>query len=590
MPIKILSEETINKIAAGEVIERPANAVKELAENALDAGSRRIEIELRGAGRQLIRVRDDGTGMAREDLTLAVTRHATSKINEFSDIYGLSTMGFRGEALPSIAAVSRFTLQSQPHSAPSGWEIRIAGGKLKESRAWAGAPGTTVEVSDLFFNTPARAKFLKVEATERNHCLRIIEELALARPDVAFTVIAEGKTVLAAPEAKTARERVMDVLGTAFANKLIPIEASHPLLSLTGFVTRREHSFPGRQNQFLFINRRPVNLGKLITHSLYEAYRETLPQGRHPGVVLFLEINPAEVDVNIHPTKREVKFSRESELHDFIYRAIKEAVVREMLGPSLPGPGREATPPPSSAKKSLPPAAKPVSLPFGHTRNYIPERSSSSEAYVAEVLKAYKTGDASGETETGTFKVLGQAFSLYVVLQYRNELLIIDQHAAAERVRYERYLTEWQGRKVMVQSLLLPITVELPPSQAGLIKENIAVLKETGWDIAEFGANTFRITGLPAVLGNDIEAQRVMGEIIHALAEEVRLPAAQKPEKIIRAACRASIKAGDRIAPPEIERLAKDLFTCLTPGTCPHGRPTFYRLSLEDLQRFFGRK
>jgi DNA mismatch repair protein MutL len=592
MTIRILSDETIDKIAAGEVVERPANAVKELAENALDAASTRIDIELLGAGRKLIRISDDGTGMGPEDLSLAVTRHATSKIGNFSDIDHLSTLGFRGEALPSIAAVSHLTLHSQERRASSGWTLKLSGGAVQENTAWAGAPGTIVEVTDLFYNTPARAKFLKSETTERHRALRIIEELALAHPGVSFRVTSEGRTVLNAPRVDTLRERIIDVLGADLAATLLPAAAEHPAVRISAYITRTENSLPTRDCQYLFINRRPVNLGKLLTHSLYEAYRENLPKGRHPGAVIFIDIPAAEVDVNVHPTKREVRFAREPEIHDLVYRTLKDALRNSPLTVSPPAAGPE--PVPANGAAGLPQTAD---IPYAAPRD-TPARS----GIVAEAPRSYAApaapraampsqADFAALLGSGgdDIRPLDQVFGLYCVVQKGTELLIIDQHAAAERVRYEGYRAQWEKRKIAVQGLLLPVTMELPASQAGLLRENLPLLRDAGWDIAEFGTNTLRVTGFPAVLGARAGIQDILGDIIEALARETKLPPAEKIESIIRAACRASIKAGEPITPVEAARLAQDLFRCHSPYTCPHGRPTLFKISLRELQKYFGR-
>lgn len=570
MPIAILSDETINKIAAGEVVERPANAVKELLENSLDAQASAITIEFDGAGRKTIRVSDNGIGMSRQDIALAVTRHATSKIKEFDDLSNLSTMGFRGEALPSIASVSHLSIKSHPRGAPDGWEIELSAGKIIESRAWAGAGGTIIEARQLFFNTPARAKFLKSDTTERLHIIRIIEEIAIARHDIGFNVISEGKSVLKAPSAKNILERLADVLGASFTKTLVPFNANHPNVTISGYVTKKENSIPSRNSQYLFVNKRPVTPGKIITHALYEAYRETMPSGRHPGAVIFIDINPAEIDCNIHPAKREVRFSQEREIHDILYRAVKTAILQ--------------------------PAAILLSQPYELESKPVP-------AEINEPSKSYfNTNDTKPlptRPEQPSFilqhisdsfvKPLGQIFSTYIAAQKQNDFIIIDQHAAAERIRYEKYMSEWNKKQVTRQGLLIAVSLEVPPGKALIIKNNIKFLQETGWDIEEFGMNAFRITAIPSALGNDREAQNVFYAVIDALLEETQARDAEKIEKIIRSACKASIKAKEYMPQAEMEELLKQLFKCQMPYTCPHGRPTILKLSKEDLEKHFKR-
>jgi DNA mismatch repair protein MutL len=584
MPIKILPDETINKIAAGEVVERPANAVKELVENAVDAGATAIEVEIRNAGRQLIRVTDNGCGMSREDISLAVTRHATSKIADFTDLSRLHTLGFRGEALPSIAAVSNIRIQSQ-QAAGTGWEVFLSGGHVKESKAWAGAPGTCIEVAQLFFNTPAREKFLKSDPTERSHILRTLEEMALSRPAIAFTVISDGRKLFSAPAAKVDRERLIDVLGNDTAAGLLTVDVRHPRVTIRAYVTKRDASAASRNCQYLFINRRPVGLGKLIMHSLYEAYRENLPVGRHPGAIIFIDIDPSEVDVNIHPAKREVKFAREREIHDLLCRAIRDVVSQSPVE-SLPVPPPVPDPLPEGGNRSF--SRMPSAPPYRPSAPAHPRFEVNQLTAAFGSAPAAVTGNEPVPADA-TATVLGQALGMYIVAEHNGELLIIDQHAAAERIRYECYRAEWEQKRIPQQPLLFPITLELPASRAGLLRENLSLLQEAGWGIEEFGTNTVRVTAVPAVLGSDVEVREVIDGMIEALLDEAKLPAAEKLERLLRTACRKSIKAGDRLAPEEMRSLLARLFNCASPFTCPHGRPTAFKVSPRELEKYFGR-
>ena len=604
MPIKILPEETINKIAAGEVVERPANAVKELVENSLDAQSTSIEIELKGAGRRLIRVRDNGSGIPPDDIELAVTRHATSKISGFDDLKKLGTMGFRGEALPSIAAVSNLAIQSQSRSAASGWEVRLSGGRITKETSWAGAPGTNIEVSDLFFNTPARDKFLKSDTTERSRILKIVEELSLAWHGISFKAVSEGKTVLDAPKTSDPLERIIDVLGKDFASILIPVEVSHPSINITAYITRRENSLTAKNYQFFFVNRRPVNPGRSILHSLYEAYRENLPAGRHPGALIFLEIDPAEIDVNIHPTKREVRFSKDQQIHHLLYTCIKNALCKAPVsGLNFSGDASGAARPGTST-------AVPTEGHYpAHAGDRSPEhfsggfkepspRFSYSEALAGSGLfvppENNKTAQAqtSFENKDGTGparKIIGQMFNTYIAAQDGETFIIIDQHAAAERIRYEKYLSQWESKKIAVQPLLFPENIELPPSLFDTATGSMRLLNEAGWEAGEFGSGTIRVTAVPAVLGG-AGAGVMLKDILDALSEEKNVSESDKVEKIIRAACHASIKAGDTVSGAEAAGLLNELLKCRAPNTCPHGRPTMLKMTKSELARHFGRK
>ncbi|OGS10080.1 MAG: hypothetical protein A2204_07945 [Elusimicrobia bacterium RIFOXYA1_FULL_47_7] len=578
MAIKILTSETINKIAAGEVIERPSNALKELVENSIDAGSKTIDITVEGAGKTLMRVRDDGTGMSREDLALSVTRHVTSKISGFDDIYNLSTMGFRGEALPSIAAVSNLTIQTQERGAANGWEIKLSGGKLIESKAWAGSPGTVVETANLFFNTPARAKFLKSDATERSRIISTVEELAASHHAISFKLTVDGKILLNAPSAKSGFERLVDVFGNDFTSSLTAVSASNPMISLSGFVTKTEHSLPTKNYQYLFVNKRPVNLGKNIGHALYEAFRENIPSGRPPGAVLFIEVNPAEIDANIHPTKREVKFSKERELHDFIYRAVKNALTAAPVSMGMPG-----NVPSDGIAARRSDFVSETALRYDEFNS---AKLNQSDIFAVSSEAARVGADDNTASDT---KVIGQFFNSFIAASIKGEFVIIDQHAAAERIRYERYISEFKDKKIAVQGLLMPQTLDFNPGAASLLKGILPDLRQTGWEIEEFGSNTFRISAVPSVLGNLRDIKDILGAIIESLSEERNIPSARKLELIIRSACRGSIKAGEHMSCEEMSRLISDLLKCQAPFTCPHGRPTVLKITLSELRKHFGR-
>ncbi len=576
MPIRILAENTINKIAAGEVVERPANAAKELVENSLDSGATSITIDISGAGRNLLRVSDNGCGMSREDLALSVQRHATSKISEFDDLISLGTFGFRGEALSSIAAVSKFTIRSRGSNADEGWQITVNGGTLKESRSCAMAQGTTVEVKDLFYNTPARAKFLRSDTTEKHRLLRIIEELAIAWPNVAFTVNIENKTILRAARAASREERVRDILGSQFIEYLIPVKADHPQASITGFVTAIEHSLTARDSQYLFVNNRPINLGKAFTHAIYQAYHQQLPIGHHPGVVLFIDLDPAQVDVNIHPTKREVRFASEREIYSLLSAAITQTVTRAPSMPAGQKPSKVNVPGIVSSVNKEP-------VPYSRSNKDHAAETFFSRPAVHETAQEYQ------DTTLNETTVLGQAFNLYVIAQRGEELLIIDQHAAHERINYEEFRREFDKKAIKVQPLLLPLNIELSASQAALLLENQSLLVSLGCAIEAFGKHTIRITALPAIVGTETQTNDLINRIIEALSSETNVDHEDKIEKVIRAACRASIKQRDRLTNAEMARLIQDLFKCEKPYTCPHGRPTVRTISKAELHRYFGR-
>jgi DNA mismatch repair protein MutL len=573
MPLQILTENTINKIAAGEVVERPANAAKELIENSLDSGATAITIDIAGAGRALLRVTDNGCGMNRDELALSIQRHATSKISTFEDLGALGTFGFRGEALSSIAAVSKFTIRSRCSNTAEGWQITVTGGTLKESRNCAMAPGTTVEVKDLFYNTPARAKFLKSDTTEKHRLLRVVEELAIAWPNVAFSVNVDNKTTLRTTKTASVKERLLDVLGKGFLEGIVPVNATHPQACISGFVTAIEHSLASKDTQYLFVNKRPINLGRSFSHAIYQAYHQQLPIGRHPGIVLFIDTDPAQVDVNIHPTKREVRFACEREIYSLLSSAIAQALTRTPLIP-LQGPAQAKTVAPASYQNNF--------VPYEQTKT-LPEETLFLGPKLRETTAQYT------DTTLNGLLVLGQAFNLYVLAQRGEELLLIDQHAAHERINYEAFRKDFEAKAIKVQPLLLPLNLELPASQAALILENQAMLACLGCEIEPFGKRTVRISAVPAILGTETQLRNLVASIIDALSTETQVSHDDKIEKVIRAACRASIKQRDRMTMEEMTRLINDLLKCDKPYTCPHGRPTMRSITKEELNRFFGR-
>ncbi|MCX5777937.1 MAG: DNA mismatch repair endonuclease MutL [Elusimicrobia bacterium] len=575
MTVSILSEETINKIAAGEVVERPANAVKELVENALDADAHSIVIDIRQAGKTRIRIADDGDGMSRDDLLLAVERHATSKIKTFADVSSIISLGFRGEALPSIAAVSHLAIQTQRRSDPlHGWELKLSAGKQTLNQAWSGSPGTIVEVSQLFFNTPAREKFLKSATTERNRIAAIVEEMALARPDCGFTLTSDGKTLLNVSRGQTTIERITAVSGAKSAQGMLKVDASHPQISLTAFITPRTNPLSTKSFQYLFVNQRPVNFPKFLYRSLYDAYRENLPVGTHPGAVVYLTIDPGEIDVNIHPTKREVRFSHEQELYQFFFSAVRNTLTQSGFtapGATLPKPDE-------------------LARPYSGYQPSQTQRASYSPEIRERTDMLYTPGHQElSQLDEKNLRALGQVFGTYGIVFWNKQLMIVDQHAAAERVRYERYRTQWMNHTIAVQPLLLPLTIELPPSRMGLVRDNLIVLKEVGWDIEEFGKTTILINAVPAVLGTDSAASNLFAVILDALGENMRLPQPERIETVIRAACRASIKAHESLSQKELTQLMTDLFACEMPHTCPHGRPTYQAFTETSLEKMFHR-
>lgn len=595
MSINILSHETINKIAAGEVIERPLNVIKELVENSLDAFASSITVEILGAGKKLTRVSDDGFGMDKKDLKLSILKHATSKIKNFSDLSKVRSLGFRGEALASIVTISNFRMKTRKKGEFFGWELSSNGGKNVEVIPWSGAEGTISEVRDLFFNIPARQKFLKSDSIERSKIISLLEEIALANQGITFKMLSENKTIFFASKTNNKIERISDILGKDFSEAVKNVKFNHSKISLDIYFTGRDYLLSNRKYQYLFVNSRSVNYPKWLIHCIYQAYKELIQRDKHPGVLIYIYINPSEIDVNIHPAKREVKFANENSVYDMLLKLLKNALISYEYS-RIPT-NFQMNDNVSSFDKHY----ESVSNSFLMNKSML--KVSSADTYCTEsnfnyaVSKQDKYADNVLKKEfsqekffDNNIKIIGQIFGTYIVVESGGDLCIFDQHAVAERIKYELYLSQIENQAIKIQQVLITGSFDLPPSFSELLKTNIDFFNELGIIVEEFGQNSFRITAYPALLGNisieqlikailsDIENDRTVKEI-----EQVK-------DKIIRSACRASIRAGDSITFNEAENLIDDLFKCKFPFTCPHGRAVVYKISLKELEKFFKRR
>ncbi|MDR3256847.1 MAG: DNA mismatch repair endonuclease MutL [Endomicrobium sp.] len=607
MPINILSQETINKIAAGEVVERPLNAVKELVENSLDAFASSIIVEIEEAGKKLIRVSDNGFGMDKKDLEFSILRHATSKIENFNDLSHIHSLGFRGEALASIAAVSNFEIKTRKKGATSGWKLLAEGGKDVKFIPWSGGEGTITEVKNLFFNTPARQKFLKSDSTERSRIISLLEETALANQEIAFKILSENKTILSIPQTDNKIERISDILGRDFAKTLRNTKINHSKVSLDIYFTGRDDSLSNRKYQYLFVNSRPVNYPKWLIHCVYQAYKESIPHDKQPGILIYISIDPSEIDVNIHPTKREVKFAGETSIYDMLFKVLRNALISH-AHPEIPINSSIADNISGCYSKAT--TEKHIELDPGSVAadNYISTTSSRPTIYIREPKSKHnyvsskqiynidryanvfaKQEEFAPENFDNNIKILGQVFDTYIIVENKGDLYIFDQHATAERVRYELYLLQMKQQSIKAQQMLMPETFDLSPSVSEFLKANINLFNELGINIEEFGQNSFRIIAYPALLGN-ISIEQIVKTIISDIEDDKNVEIGQKRDKIIRSACRASIKAGDKVSFVEAKKLISDIFKCEYPFTCPHGRPTAYKISLNKLEKFFRRK
>ena len=600
MAIKILDENTINKISAGEVVERPLNVVKELVENALDANADTISVEIEKSGKKFISVCDNGCGMNKDDLQMSICRHATNKITNFDDLSNTFSLGFRGEALPSIASISMFTIKTQQHGQNSGWQLSMNGESKPEVQPWAGAYGTTVEVRNLFFNTPAREKFLKSDITEKAKIISCLDEIALVRNDINLKVVSDGKVVSDYHKTDSKLQRIEDVLGKNISQKLKHISFGHPKVEIDGYITTRQNSFPQKNMQYLFVNGRCVNYPKWLIHAIYQASKEAIPIGRHPGIILFLKTNPSDIDINVHPTKREIKFVQENQMYELFYSFIKSSLESDAPANIINVQNDSASKDTSNSTVFIPPEYK-------HSGGYGNVRYPSRQFSVKDYQNVYQTSAVSKEETSTTsvsepvelkqtdliqqdnFKFIGQIFETYILVEKEKSFYIIDQHAAQERVRYEMFSNQLEQKSLKIQQLLIPDVFELQKSKSILLKNNLEVFKNLGFDVEEFGDNSFRLTAYPALLGNNVNFIEIIDVLVGFLEEEKTTDVEQIKEKIIRASCRTSIKAGDKIYEQQAKALLRELFACKMPWTCPHGRPTVYTLTLSDLEKFFKR-
>jgi DNA mismatch repair protein MutL len=607
MPVRQLSEGMVNRIAAGEVVERPASVVKELVENALDAGGRRLEIVTDGGGRRLIRVSDDGTGMSAGDLTLAVERHATSKLPD-DDLLDIRTLGFRGEALPSIGAVARLTIVTRHADEPHAWTITVDGGARSEVKPAALGEGTRVEVRDLFYATPARLKFLKTDRTESEAIREVVRRLAMSRPDVAFTLAGEERapvTWAAALPGPTGRlARLADVLGGEFRANAVEVQGGRDGFAIAGFAALPTLTRANALGQYLFVNGRPVR-DKLLIGVVRGAYADYLPRDRHPLVALFVTLDPREVDVNVHPAKAEVRFRDPALVRSLLIGALREALGRE--GRRAASTGGSATiaafrpgvaPPPRSWDWRRSPA-RPAD-PGGFLA---PGRSSLASGLAEAAQTVFDVGapaaDARPEISDAPPEWLdrplgaarAQVHETYIVTQTRDGLVIVDQHAAHERIVYERLKAALERQGVARQILLIPEIVELDEADVERILGRAEELARYGLALEPFGPGAVAVRETPALLG-EIDARGLVRDLCEHMAEwDATLPLERSLMHVAATmACHGSVRAGRRLKPEEMNALLREMEATPNSGQCNHGRPTYVELKLTDIERLFGRK
>ncbi|GEA15317.1 DNA mismatch repair protein MutL [Moorella sp. E308F] len=602
--IAILDAETANQIAAGEVVERPASVVKELVENSLDAAARHIAIEVKGGGLTLIRVRDDGWGINPEDAPLAFARHATSKIRRANDLWGITTLGFRGEALPSIAAVARVEMDTRPPGETAGVRVRIAGGGEPEITAIGCPPGTTVTVTDLFYNTPARRQYLKKPASEARAVVAAVERLALAHPEVAFNLHLEGKRLLSTPGNSDLQAVVAAIYGLETGRELLPLAGEGEGWTLKGFISPPWLHRAGRSQQVLTVNGRYI-FNRLLTRAVEECYQAVIPSGRHPLFILQLTIDPRLVDVNVHPAKLEVRFQQEYELA----RQIAALVNRALHTPRAVAPATTAAAQVTTGRlegrKTAAPGALQQDFAFQRKEvqarfwgEYILKERPADEENRAEkvgevrAVKPDKEIDTRSDLQTEPvdansqvlppLRAIGQLLNTYILAEGMDGLYIIDQHAAHERCRFESLQQRVNSGSWPAQMLEPPLTLHLAPAMTVKLVEQIVTLRELGFIVETFGANSFLLRSVPSGVPPGKER-----EVLEDFLADENLPAEERLLKIL--SCHGAIKAGDTLSGVEMQKLLDELQKISRPYTCPHGRPAVVRLDRSTLARYFHR-
>lgn len=597
--IAVLPDALCNQIAAGEVVERPAAVVKELVENSLDAGSRKISVSLLQGGRKEVRVVDNGCGMSPDEALLAVERHATSKIRTLEDLQSVQSLGFRGEALPSIASVSRFELISREPEALSGTCIRMEGGVLRDVRELGCAVGTVVVVRDLFYNVPARRKFLRSVETEMANISDQVMKLALSQPSVHFQMTHENRAVFDFPKVGSLLERVVQVLGEDLAGALRDFAVAAPSVDLRGFAAQPQVQKSNSRSMFIYVNGRPV-WDRILNQSVLRAYDTLLPKGKYPVVVLFLSMPPELVDVNVHPTKREVRLHSPGQVMETIQRVVRQALEGSPHGGAayssgrLSGVGGGALPRPVQAIRELQVELEKEAEQRIVPKEIEPPRQTVFPSGYAAALQVEKDADREAEKHApgriffSRLPILGQLANTYILLEAPDGLLLIDQHAAHERILYDRLSSSSPGetgRQRLTRSLVL----ELPPREAAILQNWLDKLLDAGFEIEPFGPNSFIVQATPVALG-DIPAEALLREVLESAEEEQRGPHWDFLAGLAKsAACHSAIRAGQRLQRAEIIHLLEAMDRAAIPMTCPHGRPLWCKLTHAEIARFFNR-
>lgn len=616
--IKVLPDHLINQIAAGEVVERPASVVKELLENSLDAGAKKIIVEVEAGGDALLRITDDGCGMDKDDAVLAFARHATSKISILEDLFRINSYGFRGEAIASIASVSLMTIQTKKAGALEGTIVSAEGGQIRMVKAIGAPEGTQIEVRNLFFNTPARKKYLKNDATEYGHILSTVTSMALASPQVSFKLIHDGKTVFDLPASEDVMIRIRSLLGRDMAENLVPVFYGHSKISLTGFVGKPSIARASRLGQYLFVNGREVK-SHVLSYAVKQSFYSLLPKEKYPVFILFFQIDPMYVDVNVHPRKMEVRFSDEKEIFKIVISACGKALENYVLAPKIEDQKPEEKDSSQITEQTELSAyssqrvqqslkledhdyeeayrgAKTMAAVAGAATvngslNGVNEDAIAFTQAVTQGLYANEQANFTARENDDLIQPLAQLAESYILCRQGNSLLIIDQHAAHERIRYTEIVAEFEAKQSVIQQLLTPMQFELSHQEKNILEQNLELFAGLGFSIEPFGGNTFNLTAIPSYM-----AKHDLLKAIHGLIDDLNNMSvkgdfqSRKEKALTYMACRSAVKFGDKLSMEEMEGLVRQLQTLAQPYTCPHGRPTMAKMDFEELEKRFGRR
>ena len=603
--IRVLSEELSNQIAAGEVVERPASVVKELLENSIDAGATLIRIDIEGGGKKKIRIMDNGMGMLPEECRIAFSRHATSKISDFSDLETIHSLGFRGEALPSIASVAKVRCTSARSENQGGKLIVVEGGEFIEEKDFACPQGTTIEVAQLFYSTPARSKFLKSDSTEFSHITQVVTQQALAYPSIQFQLTHNGREVIQTLPSDQIHYRIAELFGTELAKSLVQVKSSSGDYRLEGYVSNPVFTRSNRSAQYCFINGRFVR-DKVVFHATQQGYSHLLPKGQHPALFLYLNMDPKLLDVNVHPSKAEVRFAFQQDVHQFISRSIREALEKNLQSPVEDlQPDHENIPIKTNYEKPF----------YRETPAWVNESEEVAAFKHKNLSEALKnmTGSHGFDSKISSspqqvmgfdkapipvsnliyseFEPLGQLNSSFIIMQGEKGLLVVDQHVAHERILYERFRESAKEKKIEVQNLLFPLTIEFSPAETELLIFHLDRLKQLGLELETFGKNEFLLRTVPAILKN-IDNEKLLRDTIELLPKDgdENILHEKYEDVLIMMSCRNAIKVNHPLNLDQIRKLISDLEQTSMPFTCPHGRPISLLFDMDDILKKFLRK